>query len=184
MDQMQNLCFGRRMARSDIIDDVLSAGLLAVLCGMAAGPKSAREKTPYVGPNNKFWPTLRAVGLAPQNFMPADFRDLPRLGLGLTDIAKTQSGVDAKIIVSARDVADVRDKLLRHRPRAVAFVGKNAASHFFGCRTHHLKPGLQSEPWEGIAVFVLSSPSALAHSHWSPQPWRDLATFVAQQTTA
>lgn len=164
--------------RGAIIDDVMCGGLRLVLCGMAAGPKSACEKTPYVGPNNKFWPTLRAVGLAPQDMQPADFRALVHHGIGLTDIAKTQWGVDTKIAVTGSDVAHLRAKLRRHRPHTVAFVGKNAAAHFLGRRTAALALGLQPEPWEGIAVFVLPSPSALAHTHWRLDVWQALAAHL------
>ncbi len=166
------------MKPADIIEDVLAPGLDVVFCGMAAGPKSARERTPYVGPNNKFWPTLKQVGLLPADFRPQDFRALPRLGIGLTDVAKTQSGADSKIDVTARDVARLHLTLRRFRPRLVAFVGKTAASHFFGCDTRDLALGRQPDPWESSTVFVLCSPSARAHTHWRPECWRALAAVV------
>lgn len=142
---------------------------------MAAGPKSARERTPYVGPNNKFWPTLRQIGLIPTAFTPQEFRGLPAHGIGLTDIAKTQSGADSRITVTARDIERLRATLRRCQPRLIAFVGKTVASHFFGCGTKDLGLGRRPEPWEGIPVFVLCSTSARAHSHWSPQCWQALA---------
>ncbi len=167
------------MPRLDMIDDVLAPGLAVVFCGMAAGPKSAREKTPYVGPNNKFWPTLRTIGLVPADFAPQRFRELPALGIGITDVAKTQSGMDDKIAVTRRDVARVRAALRVHRPRTVAFVGKRAAAHFYGCKTGDLPLGRQPAGWEGIEVFVLASPSARAHPHWTPEPWQALAEFLS-----
>jgi TDG/mug DNA glycosylase family protein len=168
----------RRSRRSDIIDDVLPPGLAVVFCGMAAGPKSAREKTPYVGPNNKFWPTLKANGLIPADFAPRDFRRLPDHGIGLTDVAKTQSGADSKIVVTGRDVARLHAAIRKVRPRVVAFVGKTAAAHFFGCATKDLALGRQPAMWEGVVVFVLSSPSARAHTHWQARSWQALAAFV------
>ncbi len=161
-----------------IIDDVLVPGLRLVLCGMAAGPRSARERTPYIGPNNKFWPVLRDVGLIPDGFAPSRFRDLPEHGIGLTNMATTQSGADDKIVVTARDVALVRAKLRRYRPRVVGFVGKRAAAYFYGCATGDLALGCQAEPWEGMPVFVLPSTSARAQSHWKPQCWEALAAFI------
>jgi TDG/mug DNA glycosylase family protein len=161
-----------------VIEDVLAPGLTVVFCGMAAGPKSAREKMPYIGPNNKFWPTLRQIGLVPDDFRPQDFRRLPAHGIGLTDVAKTQWGVDSKIAVTARDVTRLRGVLRKARPRLIAFVGKTAASHFFGCATKDLVLGRQPEAWEGAAVFVLCSTSARAHPHWRPECWHALAEFV------
>ena len=166
------------MSKVDIIDDIVAPGLKVIFCGMAAGPKSAREKTPYVGPNNKFWPTLRRIGLVPADFQPHDFRRLPEYGIGLTDVAKTQWGADNKIVVTARDVSRLRKGLRAARPRLVAFVGKTAASHFFGCATKDLVLGRQPEAWEGASVFVLCSPSARAHSHWRPECWQALASLV------
>ena len=170
------------MKPADVIDDIVAPGLKVIFCGMAAGPKSARERTPYVGPNNKFWPTLKQIGLLPAAFTPRDFRNLPVHGIGLTDIAKTQSGADSKIFVTPKDVARLRTTLRRCRPRLVAFVGKTVASHFFACGTKDLVLGRQPEPWESIPVFVLCSTSARAHSHWSPECWRALATLVRSQS--
>lgn len=166
------------MTPNDIIEDILAPSLTVVFCGMAAGPKSARERTPYVGPNNKFWPTLKQIGLVPAGFRPQDFRDLPRLGIGLTDVAKTQSGADSKIDVTARDVARLRASLRNCAPKFIAFVGKTAASHFFGCATKDLVLGRRPEPWERSTVFVLCSPSARAHTHWKPECWHALAELV------
>lgn len=162
----------------DVIDDVLAPSLDVVFCGMAAGPKSAREKTPYVGPNNKFWPTLKRLGLVPADFLPQNFRDLPGYGIGITDVAKTQWGADSKIIVTRRDVARLQAALRQFSPRTVAFVGKTAASHFFGCATRDLGLGRRARPWERSTVFVLCSPSARAHSHWRPECWHALAQHL------
>lgn len=170
------------MKPADVIDDIVAPGLKVIFCGMAAGPKSARARTPYVGPNNKFWPTLKRVGLIPAEFTPQDFRGLPEHGIGLTDIAKTQSGVDSRIVVTSRDVARLRATLRRCKPRLIAFVGKTVASHFFGCATKDLMLGRQPEPWESIPVFVLCSTSARAHSHWSPACWQALAALVRSQS--
>lgn len=163
---------------SDVIEDILVPGLTVVFCGMAAGPKSARERTPYVGPNNKFWPTLKQIGLVPADFRPQDFRTLPAYGIGLTDVAKTQSGVDSKISVTTRDLTRLRASLRKIAPRFIAFVGKSAASHFFGCETKDLVLGRQPAAWERSTVFVLCSPSARAHTHWEPECWRALAELA------
>jgi double-stranded uracil-DNA glycosylase len=166
------------MPRAEIIVDVVQPGLTVLFCGMAAGPKSARLHMPYVGPNNKFWPTMKALGLVPPEFTPQQFRELAALGIGITDVAKTQSGMDDKIVVTARDVALLRSKVRKHRPKTLAFVGKRSAAYFYGCGTGNLPLGRQPEPWEGTEIFVLSSPSARAHPHWKPESWQALADFL------
>ena len=49
-----------------ILPDVLESGLDLVLCGTAAGRKSAEMLAYYAKPGNRFWPTLHAVGLTPR----------------------------------------------------------------------------------------------------------------------
>ena len=72
-----------------VIPDVLAPNLKIVFCGSAVGPKSAELGLPYAGPGNKFWPTLYTAGLTPTALAPADYKTLPKLGLGLTDLNKT-----------------------------------------------------------------------------------------------
>jgi hypothetical protein len=78
-----------------VLPDILEPGLRIVFCGTAAGARSAELGQPYAGPGNKFWRVLEEVCLTPTRLTPAEFRDLPRYGIGLTDLAKFASGSDS-----------------------------------------------------------------------------------------
>ena len=161
--------------RSDIevLPDVLTAGLDIVFCGTAPGMQSARRKAYYAGPGNAFWSTLHEVGLTPRRFAPEEYAQVTGHGIGLTDLAKYTSGSDS--VLSAADFAprDLRKKLLKYRPKILAFTSKRAAQEFMG---HPLDYGLVPVLSEGARLFVLTSPSGLARSYWQDgRYWRELA---------
>ncbi len=158
-----------------ILPDVLEPGLKIVFCGTAASNVSAAVGAYYAGPGNAFWPTLYAVGLTPRLLPPAEFRTVTRYGLGLTDLAKHESGVDSELSVGAFDAAALREKLLRYRPWAVAFTSKAAARAFFGARVAY---GWASERVGQTRVMVLPSPSGAARRYWDMTWWQVLAEAV------
>jgi hypothetical protein len=48
---------------------------------------------------------LHETGLTPRLFAPDDYRDLLTLGIGLTDVNKSQSGADSDLTPDGDDVA-------------------------------------------------------------------------------
>ena len=115
------------MPGADKLPDLLRPGLDLVICGAAAGRRSAEVGAYYAGPGNRFWRTLHETGLTPRLLAPEAFRSLPDFGIGLTDLAKTASGSDAEIPRSAWDAGGLRRKIEAAGPRTLAFNGKNAA---------------------------------------------------------
>ena len=85
------------MPATPILPDVLAPGLKLVFCGTAAGAVSAARGCYYAHPHNKFWRALFDVGLTPRLLHCSEFALLPSLGLGLTDIAKSVSGMDKQL---------------------------------------------------------------------------------------
>jgi len=163
-----------------ILPDVLAPELDVVFCGSAAGAVSARVGAYYAGPGNRFWPTLAAVGLTPVELRPERFRDLPRHGLGLTDLCQTASGADAELPAGADDPAALDAKIRCYCPRVLAFVGKRPAKVFLHRR--HVGVGRQAEsPFPHTDLFVLPSPSGAARGSWDIRPWRELAAHVGRQ---
>jgi len=163
---------------SYVLPDLLAPGLSVVLCGSAVGAASARVGAPYAGPGNKFWPTLHAVGLTPRRFRPEEWRGLLALGIGLTDLNKTQSGSDADLTQDGDDAASLARKIERFRPRIVAFTAKRPASVFLAQRS--VAYGMQERRVGDTALCVLPSPSGRAGAFWDQRPWRDLAMLVAR----
>ncbi len=163
-----------------VLPDVLAPGLDVVFCGSAVGPESFRQQAYYAHPRNRFWPTLFAVGLTPLQLAPRHYRRVLEYGIGLTDLAKHRHGVDSALAAADYDVPALEEKILRLRPRALAFVGKKPGVAFFRRRFARAAVafGLQAERIDGTALFVLPSPSPANPGHWDMSPWQALAAFV------
>jgi TDG/mug DNA glycosylase family protein len=164
---------------NQLVPDLLAPGLDLVFCGTAPSPASFKARAYYANPGNAFWATLHAVGLTPERLAPQRYPELLALGIGLTDLNKTEYGSDHELSPQAMDAASLHAKLRRFRPAAVAFTSKNAASLAFGVKT--LAYGRQAAPIEGAVAFVLASPSGRARSFWTIEPWRQAAAFVAER---
>ena len=161
-----------------VLDDVLAPGLRAVICGSAASAASARAGAYYANPQNRFWRTLYEVGLTPRELAPAECRRLRDHGIGLTDLAKNESGADWTLSRSAYDPGGLAARIAPLAPGALAFNGKAPAVAFFGDAA--LAYGRQPSGLGAIPVFVLPSTSPAARRYWDIAPWRDFAGFVKQ----
>ena len=164
---------------SPLIPDLLAPGLDLVFCGTAPSPASYRARAYYANPGNAFWPTLHAVGLTPERLAPQRFHELLGLGLGLTDLNKTEFGAEHELTPGAMDANALHAKLRRFRPAAIAFTSKNAASLALGIKAPAY--GRQVGTLEGTVAFVLASPSGRARSFWTLAPWQEAAAFVAER---
>jgi TDG/mug DNA glycosylase family protein len=158
-----------------ILKDVLAPNLSAVFCGTAVGTASARRLAYYAGPGNAFWKTLFEVGLTPTRFEPEQYKKVLALRLGLTDLAKIVSGSDSTLSKFHFDREHLRKKILKFRPRIVAFTGKRAAEEFLGTVVEY---GLLEEKIGNSTLFVLPSPSGAARRFWDIQFWHDLARLI------
>lgn len=155
-----------------LVPDVLAPNLKVVFCGSAVGPRSYELRQPYAHKGNKFWPTLHKAGFTPVQLGPADFRKLPEFGLGLTDINKTEWGVDAALSKAGDDPAALRKKILKFRPKILAFTAKRPAEVFLA---HPVAYGFQDETVGATRLYVLPSPSGRAGSFWDIAHWKALA---------
>ena len=158
-----------------VLEDLLAPGLKIVFCGTGAGRRSAELKAYYAGRGNRFWPTLFATGLTPEQVAPERFRELLRFGIGLTDIAKEHVGPDAELDASAADARGLEARIATFAPRYVAFTSKRAASLFFGCGTGAIAYGRQERRIGLTELWVLPSPSGAARGSWSIDWWRALS---------
>ncbi len=155
-----------------VLPDVLASGLKVVFCGSAAGTKSAKLGLPYAGPGNKFWPALYAAGFTPTQWCPTDFKKLPSLGFGLTDINKTEFGMDVDL-TDGDDPDALRRKMVKFKPRILAFTSKRPAMVFLARK--RVEYGFQEESVGETRLYVLPSPSGRAGSFWDIAKWRALA---------
>jgi double-stranded uracil-DNA glycosylase len=140
------------------LPDVLAPGLDVVFCGINPGLVSAEAGAHFANPRNDFWRLLHDAGFTPRLFAPAEQHELPRHGLGVTNAAyrTTRGSGDlrrADFAGSAERLARVAADL---RPRAIAFVGKEAYRGVFGERP---ALGLQEHKFTETVLFVLPSTS-------------------------
>jgi len=165
-----------------MLEDLLKSGLRLVICGTAAGSKSARTGQYYAGRGNCFWKVLHDIGLTGDAILqPAEYRLLLNHGVGLTDLAKGVAGNDHNVAIENYNADALWAKMIKCRPAVLSFNGKRAASIFLDRSTRQIEYGLQSEHIGQTAIWVLPSTSAAARAHWSRDPWRELADHILRQ---
>ncbi len=167
-----------------ILPDRLAPELRVWFVGTAAGPRSAAVGAYYAHPGNRFWRALYETEITPRLFDPHDYPELLDLGIGLTDFCKSSWGVDAQIEREHFDIAGFRRKVSRLKPQALAFTSKTSASLWLGRSTGRIETGRQAQPGpDKPALFVLPSPSGLATSYWSIEPWKELSRWLRATRT-
>jgi len=165
-----------------MLDDLLAPGLAVVICGSAAGTRSARLRLYYAGPGNKFWRILAETGLTPRRLDPSEYPLLLSHGIGLTDLVKQQSGGDDQIDFRRAGLRELEQKIERLRPRVLCFNGKRAAREFL--RRRAIEPGLQPEAIGATRIFVAPSTSGAANGSWDPAFWHALANLLHHTSAA
>ena len=113
-----------------VLPDLIEPGLTTMFCGSAASSASARVGAYYAGPGNRFWTVLHETGLTPHLFAPAEFQELLSLGIGLTDLAKHETGMDVGLSSAAYDADALHAKVEAAAPEILAFTGKRPAALF------------------------------------------------------
>jgi TDG/mug DNA glycosylase family protein len=169
-------------AEGGTVPDILRPGLAVVFCGINPSVYSAAVGHHFARPGNRFWPALHAGGFTPRRFSPWEDADLPALGVGLTNIvARATVSADAltadELAAGGRSLAD---KLRRHRPGVVAFLGIGAYRSAFGRPRAELGPQPDADRIAGVRVWVLPNPSGL-NAHYKPA---DLARLFAELRSA
>jgi TDG/mug DNA glycosylase family protein len=163
-----------------VLPDVLAPGLGIVFCGTAAGTESARRAAYYAHPQNRFWRTLHEAGLTPRRLSPTEFALLPDFGLGLTDIAKTASGMDRELprgALGREACAALAARIEACAPRVLAFTSLGAGRRFLGRAGAGFGP--QAQTLGASAIWLLPSPSPTAGWNFDIGPWRALAAAGA-----
>jgi double-stranded uracil-DNA glycosylase len=161
-----------------VLDDILREGLKLVICGTAAGTRSAQLKHYYAGPGNKFWSVLAELKLTPRRLAPSEANLLLDFGIGLTDLVKGQSGADSGLRFDGTGSVSLREKMTDLQPRILCFNGKRAAQEYLGTRT--VAFGVQEERIGNTALFVAPSTSGAANGSWDLSYWHDLADRVVR----
>jgi len=163
-------------SKVQVLDDLLRDGLRLVVCGTAAGTRSAALKQYYAGPGNKFWRVLAELGLTPRQLSPSEVELLLDYGIGLTDLVKGQTGADSDLHFGGTGTASLREKMLALQPTVLCFNGKKSAQVFFG--TKAIAYGEQHERIGKTALYVAPSTSGAANGFWDFSHWRGVADRI------
>lgn len=160
-----------------LVPDLLAPQLKLVFCGTAPSRASVAAAAYYAKPGNRFWPTLHAVGITPHRYSPHEYPQLLTRGIGLTDLCKIHSGVDADLPDDAFDVIAFEKKMRHYQPHMIAFTSKNAAQSYLQMPVAY---GEHPAKLGESRLFVLPSPSGLATRFFDIEIWHALATELKQ----
>jgi TDG/mug DNA glycosylase family protein len=145
-----------------VLKDRVGSEVLVLFVGINPGIRSAAIGHHFAGYSNRFWKLLYESGLVPEPITTLDDRRLPEWGFGITNLVpRATPGIDsirpAEYVAGARVL---RRKVRQWKPEIVAFVGVTLYRLLFGIRTGgRLPTGMQTERFEGAAVFILPNPS-------------------------
>jgi double-stranded uracil-DNA glycosylase len=146
-----------------VASDLLIPGLRLVFCGYNPSLMSGRSGHHYAHPGNRFWRVLFASGVTDRLYRPEDDEQLPDLlGIGFTNLASrpTRRADELTREEIQTGAGELRDKLERYRPRAVAYTGIGVYRWFRA--TSKVGWGLQENPAiPGVTDVVVPSPSSL-----------------------
>ena len=138
------------------VPDVLGPDLTCVFCGINPGRVSAAAAAHFANPRNDFWRLLHDAGFTPRRFEPAEQFDLLDLGLGVTNAAFRTTPGSGDLRRGDFDRDRIERLAAESRPRALAFVGKEAYRGVFGERP---ELGPQERTLRSTALYVLPSTS-------------------------
>ena len=130
-----------------------------IFCGINPGMTAAAQGHHFAGRGNRFWRTLHLAGFTPEQVQPENDRTLLRYQCGLTAVVErpTASADQLSLHEFSAAAAGFEQKIARHAPRFVAFLGKAAYCALSGKR--EVAWGLQAKTFGNAAVWVLPNPS-------------------------
>ncbi len=143
--------------------DLLIPGLTLVFCGYNPSLTSGRSGHHYAHPGNRFWRVLFASGITDRLYKPEEDELLPELlGIGFTNLASrpTRRADELTREEIRTGAGELRDKLERYKPQAVAYTGIGVYRWFRA--TSKVGWGVQEDPAvPGVTDVVVPSPSGL-----------------------
>jgi len=155
---------------------IVGPGMLVLFVGINPSLRSAEVGHHFARPGNRFWSTLHAAGFTPRRLRPDEDAELPRHGVGVTNLASrpTRAAAELSAAELRAGAAELERTVAEQRPRLVAVVGLTAY------RTAFRRPaagwGLQPDRIGGRPVWVLPNPSGL-NAHYKPA---DFARLYAE----
>lgn len=148
-------------ARELTVPDVGGPGLAVLFCGINPSLYSAATGCHFARPGNRFWPALHGSGCTPRLLAPDEQDELPRFGLGITNLVARASARADELSAAELRAGAVRltELVADWRPRVLAVVGISAYRTAFG--SDRAVVGEQAETIGASRVWVLPNPSGL-----------------------
>jgi len=143
------------------LPDVVAPGLDVLFCGINPSLMSAERGHHFARPGNRFWPALHLAGLTPRRLTPDEDRELPRYGLGVTNLVDRPTRTVAELTREelATGAVALAELVGRYRPRVLAVLGIGAYRLAFDRARTGL--GEQPERIGGVRTWVVPNPSGL-----------------------
>lgn len=144
---------------SDRLEDILAEHLAVIFCGINPGVMAAAQGHHFAGRSNRFWRTLHIAGFTQEEVRPENDRTILQYRCGLTAVVDRPTARADQLSADefSAAAAAFEQKITRHAPRFVAFLGKAAYCALSGQRA--VAWGLQSETFGNATVWVLPNPS-------------------------
>jgi double-stranded uracil-DNA glycosylase len=143
----------------DILPDIITGRLAVVFCGINPGMTAAAAGHHFAGRGNRFWRVIHLAGFTPEEIRPENDRTILQYRCGLTAVVDRPTAradqLSAQEFIAV--AAHFEQKIARHAPRFVGFLGKAAYSALSGQR--EIAWGSQPVAFGGAAVWVLPNPS-------------------------
>jgi double-stranded uracil-DNA glycosylase len=176
----------RRVTDPQPLPDLVRKGLDALFVGINPGLRSAALGHHFAGTSNRFWKLLHESGLVDRPLTFENDRELPALGLGLTNIVDrpSRSVGDLGPEDFERGRKHLERKIITLAPKLVAFVGVIVYREFYRERGA-VECGLSERTIGSSRVFILPNPSG-RNAHFSYGEmlavYRALAREIAKAT--
>ena len=152
------------------VPDVLAPDLRCVFCGINPGRVSAAAAAHFANPRNDFWRLLHDGGFTPRLFDPQEQFSLLELGFGVTNAAYRTTPGSGDLRRGDFDAGRLEAMARELRPRAIAFVGKEAYRGTFGDRPE-LGPQIRTLGSTGLYVLPSTSPANAAVPYAERLTW-------------
>ncbi|KAL8291552.1 hypothetical protein RQP46_002530 [Phenoliferia psychrophenolica] len=169
------------------LSDFLADDLDVILCGINPGVKSAELGQHYASPTNHYYKCLVGSGFTDRRLTPAEGHLLPSLyGIGATNLVPRPTAEASELSKEEMraNVPHFLEKVVRCRPRVVAFVGMAIAE----VAAVKIKCGLQPialtfPTGPPLYFYVLPSTSARVVAYQIEDKitiWKDLRAQIAK----
>ncbi len=167
-------------AAGKTIADVLAPNLKGLFVGINPGLYTAAIGCHFGRPGNRFWPAIHAAGFSDRLLSPFEQRELLSAGWGITNLVARATAAASELTDDEliRGSGLLTRKIIKYRPRVVAFLGVTAYRAAFSRPDAAL--GLQVDRLAGAIVWVLPNPSGL-NAHYRMD---DLARLYAEMRRA